>query len=422
MINELLDSVHARLQAMDVHDVRKICRRFGIVLHSNNQKKDELIEGLMKIATGGAVPPKRSNKGAKPKSLEYDTALADDIEICRSAALGEQIPQKKEEVIHVSHVKNIDDGFFDGEHICVDGFSGTILPDEALWGHCELRVGDHLKLGVVKGGDCYEIIKINGEPPKKFRKSFTDLSRVYPDTKIELSGSVERDVVNIVCPLAMGQRVMICGGMNTGKSSLLRSILYNIDKSFVKIFLLLYGAQEDIADCKRNFDGELYSTAFEKPLAEHVTAVRLVGEYALRLVELGKDVILAVDGLDNLLRSGSGVAIGEAKKLFSSACNIEGGGSVTVIAATEGGAADELTRFADNNISLSVELARKRVFPAIDVMSCFSDRAEKFTSADDLDLARRICRQASKCGDEYVIDLFRNCDGDKRALTKVLEG
>ena len=409
MIDEMINDVRGRLQLLDVHEVRKLCRHFGIPLKSANQKKGELIDELLKIAEGGELP-QRSNKGAKPKSSEYNEVLAEEIEGCRAVALGMAMaPKAEEQTFGVERGVIKKEGFFDGNGVLLDGFSAAATPVPLLKMRYDIRVGDIVELGVEKGGEAFEILKINGESPVRNRKAFADFVRVYPDTRLKLNGDLTCRVVNIFSPLALGQRVFIVGGQNTGKSSVLKSLLTGMT-GVEKITLLVGAAPEEVTDFKRSGAGEVYFTTFEMPLEAHITAVSLVSEHLRRLAEAGKNAVLAVDGLEALTRLQTQTALDEIKKLLFTACNDENGGSVTVICTAESTVASVCFRFVDNCIALSDGLAARRIFPAIDMGNCYSDRKERFLTDSELDTEQKLCKIVAEKGVEAALELIKSAE------------
>lgn len=421
MNNELINCVRERLLLLDVHEVRKLCRHFDITLRSSNQKKGELIEELVKIAAGGELP-QRSNKGAKPKSSGYNEVLAEEIEACRAVSLGKALQVKEQdEDFGVERGAIKKEGFYDGDGVRIGGFSALPTPVNLLTMRYDLRVGDLVELAAEKDGDAFEILKINGESPVKFRKNFADFVRVYPDTRVKLEGDLICRVANIFSPLALGQRAFIVGGQNTGKSAALKSLLTGISGEATKIVLLVGAAPEQVTEFKRSGAGAVYFTTFEMPFEAHLAAVRLVSEHARRLAELGKDVIFAVDGLETLTRTQSPAVTDEIKRLLFTACNDENGGSVTVICTTETGATGGVLRLVDNCLTLSEELAARRVYPAISLKDCYSDRKERFLSERELIAERELGKIAAEKGDEAALEIIKAAKSEDELIDGLLK-
>jgi transcription termination factor Rho len=279
-----------------------------------------------------------------------------------------------------------------------------------------LREGDHV-IGYakrIKEGDrsmaLTQIERINGRAPEeiKTRAQFEDLIPFYPTRKFNLELPNENDmsmrIVDLFIPVGMGQRGLIVSPPRAGKTVLLQKIANSILKNHrdeVKLIVLLIDERpEEVTDFKRNVDAdEVISSTFDMPADRHTKVAEIVLERAKRLVELGENVIILLDSLTRLARAYNVVtphsgrtlsggidstALVKPKKFFGAARNIEGGGSLTIIATAliETGSRmdevifEEFKGTGNMELVLDRKLADRRIFPAIDLNKSGTRREE----------------------------------------------
>ncbi len=270
---------------------------------------------------------------------------------------------------------------------------------------CSLRKGDTVS-GEIKSprsGERYFALKtidlINGEEPKvaKTKVLFDNLTPLYPDSglKMEVEGSKDiiGRVIDIVSPIGGGQRGLLVAPPRTGKTMMMQSIAHSIEANHtgvVLMVLLIDERPEEVTDMKRSVKGEVISSTFDEPAQRHVQVAEMVIEKAKRLVEHGRDVVILLDSITRLARAynivvpssgkilSGGVdsnALHRPKRFFGAARNIEGGGSLTIIATAlvdTGSKMDEVIfeefkGTGNMEIKLDRKLVDKRVFPAIDI-------------------------------------------------------
>ncbi|MEO0198390.1 MAG: transcription termination factor Rho [candidate division WOR-3 bacterium] len=279
-----------------------------------------------------------------------------------------------------------------------------------------LREGDHVTgfAKKVKEGDksmaLTEIDKINGKSPEeiKNRPQFEDLTPFYPTRKFNLEIPNENDmslrIVDLFVPIGMGQRGLIVSPPRAGKTILLQKIANAILKNHrdeVRLIVLLIDERpEEVTDFKRNVPAdEIISSTFDMPAERHTKVSEIVLERAKRLVELGENVVILLDSLTRLARAYNVVtphsgrtlsggidstALVKPKKFFGAARNIEGGGSLTVIATAliETGSRmdevifEEFKGTGNMELVLDRKLADRRIFPAIDLNKSGTRREE----------------------------------------------
>lgn len=287
-----------------------------------------------------------------------------------------------------------------------------------------LREGDHI-VGYakkLKEGDksmaLTQIERINGRLPDelKSRPQFEELVPFYPTRKFKLEIPNENDIsmriVDLFVPIGMGQRGLIVSPPRAGKTVLLQKIANSILKNHrdeVKLIVLLIDERpEEVTDFKRNVDAdEIISSTFDMPAERHTKVAEIVLERAKRLVELGENVVILLDSLTRLARAYNVVtphsgrtlsggidstALVKPKKFFGAARNIEGGGSLTIIATAliETGSKmdevifEEFKGTGNMELVLDRRLADRRIFPAIDLNKSGTRREELLLDSEVL--------------------------------------
>ncbi len=289
-----------------------------------------------------------------------------------------------------------------------------------------LKVGDTVEgvLRAPKSNEKYfaldEIKTINFEDPKKskHRVHFDDLTPLYPQEKFNLDME-QKDtkhpdfttrIIDLVSPQGKGQRSLIVAPPKTGKTVMLQNIAHAITANHPEVYLivlLIDERPEEVTDMKRSIQGEVISSTFDEPASRHVQVVEMVIEKAKRLVEYKHDVVILLDSITRLGRAYNAVvpssgkvltggvdanALQRPKRVLGAARNIEGGGSLTIIATAlvdTGSRMDEVIfeefkGTGNSEIVLDRKLSDKRTFPAIDVTKSGTRKEELLVSSDIL--------------------------------------
>ncbi|MBI1885491.1 MAG: transcription termination factor Rho [Chloroflexi bacterium] len=283
-----------------------------------------------------------------------------------------------------------------------------------------LRTGDYV-MGQVrppKDSEKYygllRVEAVNGLDPEpaKMRSVFEHLTPIFPNQLIDLeagASNMSTRLVNLVAPIGRGQRGLIVSPPKAGKTVLLKNIANAIARRYedIHIMVLLIGERpEEVTDWRRSVqEAEVVAATFDDPVEEQTRVAELAVERAKRLVEVGRHVVVLLDGITRLTRaynlalppSGrtlSGgidpVALHPSKRLFGAARNMEEGGSLTIIATClvdTGSRMDEVIfeefkGTGNMELWLDRRLAEKRVFPAIDIMRS-STRREDLLLGDE---------------------------------------
>ncbi|EAR00043.1 transcription termination factor Rho [Maribacter sp. HTCC2170] len=274
-----------------------------------------------------------------------------------------------------------------------------------------LKTGDTV-LGNVrppKEGEKYfpliKVNKINGIDPQvvRDRVSFEHLTPLFPDEKFNLSerqASISTRIIDLFSPIGKGQRGMIVSQPKTGKTMLLKDVANAIAANHPEVYLivlLIDERPEEVTDMQRNVQGEVVASTFDKEATEHVRVANIVLEKAKRLVECGHDVVILLDSITRLARAYNTVqpasgkvlsggvdanALHKPKRFFGAARNIEGGGSLSIIATalTDTGSKmdevifEEFKGTGNMELQLDRKISNRRIFPAIDLTSSSTRR------------------------------------------------
>ena len=268
------------------------------------------------------------------------------------------------------------------------------------------------------------IVKVDSINSKPFeenqtRPEFADFTPVYPTERIRLeteSGQLGARVIDLFAPIGKGQRGLIVGQHEAGKSTALRQIAQAVAQNQPDAHLMLVLVDErpeEVTELTRTVNGEVIASTFDRPAEDHATIVELAIERAKRLVELGHDVIVLIDSLTSLARAynlaapaatrvpaGSldAAAVFPVKRLLSAARNIENGGSLTVIATVsaqpesqlDAALLGELEGVANMQLRLSGDAADRRVFPAVDLVRSSTRNEALLTSEAEAKLMSQL--------------------------------
>lgn len=247
---------------------------------------------------------------------------------------------------------------------------------------------------------------INGKSPLEVRNrvAFEHLTPLFPDEKFNLccgtKDSLSRRVVDIFAPIGKGQRALIVAQPKTGKTMLMKEIANAIAENHPDTYLMMLlidERPEEVTDMKRTVNAEVIASTFDAPASNHVKIAGIVLEKAKRMVECGHDVVIFLDSITRLARAynteapasgkilSGGVdanSLQRPKRFFGAARNIEGGGSLTIIATAlidTGSRMDEVIfeefkGTGNMELQLDRQLANKRIFPAVNVMASSTRR------------------------------------------------
>jgi transcription termination factor Rho len=269
---------------------------------------------------------------------------------------------------------------------------------------------------------------VNGAHPRhsRSRPSFTDLLPTHPNERLRLETEAHElttRVVDLVMPIGKGQRALIVAPPKAGKTTVLRSIAHGLAKNHPEchLMLVLVGERpEEVTDLARAVPAEVVAATFDHPPRDHTALAELAVERAKRLVELGRDVVVLLDSATRLgraynLAAPGGVDAGSLtgpKRFLGAARNIEGGGSLTIIATAlvDTGSAGDALLFEEYKGTGNAELrldrkaAARRVFPAVDVTQSGTRRDDLLLTPREATATRLLRRVLA--GKEDAVDVL----------------
>jgi len=351
----------------------------------------------------------------KNKPISELTAMAKELNIDNASGM-----RKQELIFAILQAQASKNGMIVGEGVLEtlpDGFGFLRAPDyNYLPGPDDiyvspsqirrfgLRTGDTVSGQVrpPKENERYfallKVETINFETPEAARDKilFDNLTPLYPDKKFNLeytATNYSTRIVDLLCPIGMGQRCLIVSPPRAGKTMLLQDIANAVSANHPQVdlmVLLIDERPEEVTDMERNVKGEVVSSTFDEPAQRHVQVAEMVIEKAKRLTEHKHDVVILLDSITRLARAYNTVvppsgkilsggvdsnALHKPKRFFGAARNIEGGGSLTIVATAlidTGSRMDEVIfeefkGTGNSEIHLDRKLMEKRIFPCLDI-------------------------------------------------------
>jgi len=329
-----------------------------------------------------------------------------------------------------------------------------------------LRKGDHVS-GTCrpaqrneKNPGMIDIRTINGVDADKVkaRPKFEDLTPLFPDEKLELSTAMDPTnmtarIIDLISPIGKGQRGVIVSPPKAGKTSVMKTIATSIEKNYpeVKLIVLLIDERpEEVTDMRRTVKGEVVSSTFDRPSEEHTQVAEMVIEKAKRMVEMGEDVVVILDGITRLSRAynlaapttgrvmSGGIDAGALyppKKFFGAARNIEEGGSLTILATAlvetnsrmDDAIFEEFKGTGNMELRLDRKLAERRIYPAIDVDASSTRHEELLFNRQQLQMVWKLRRVLSGLaadgnaapGLELLIDRLKTFKNNDEFLAEI---
>lgn len=297
---------------------------------------------------------------------------------------------------------------------------------------------------------------VNGVDPEqaKNRVEFEALTPVSPTDRLRLetgTDAVVGRVIDLVTPVGKGQRGLVLAPSDAGKTATVQAIANAITANNPECHLmvvLIDERPEEVTDFQRAVKGEVVASTFDRPATDHTTLAELAIERAKRLVELGHDVVVLIDGLTrlgrayNLTAPASGrvlpggvdaAALYPPKKLFGAARNIDNGGSLTILATAlvDGSKMDEavleeLTGTDNLRLHLSRELADRGLVPAVDVHASGTRREDQLLTKEELTvlgaLRSELAGKDSVAALEQLLGMVRNSQTNYELLVKLQRG
>ena len=416
-------------------DLRLLAKDKGIK-NVTKLKKQELIEELTKIESSNEekLEETKEVKEIKTEEKEFVATTVDGLKLNTSSdTVGEGILEILPDGF----------GFLRGKNYLSTPNDIYVSPTQIK--RFKLDNGDKIR-GITRKPQAGErfpaliyIGEINGRSPEDFisRKKFDDLKPIYPNEKIKLETDKEEyatRIMDLLCPIGKGQRGLIVAPPKVGKTTIIKKIANAITKNNPEvelIVLLIDERPEEVTDMEESIKGEVIYSTFDELPEHHVKVAEMVIERAKRLVEAKKDVVILLDSITRLARAynltinASGrtlsggldpAALHYPKKFLGAARNIEGGGSLTILASAlvdTGSKMDEvifeeLKGTGNMEVVLDRSLSERRIFPAISLTKSGTRREDLLLSKDELDVVYQLRKSLLSMKQVEVIDELIN--------------
>ncbi|HIY43320.1 MAG TPA: transcription termination factor Rho [Candidatus Nocardiopsis merdipullorum] len=323
-----------------------------------------------------------------------------------------------------------------------------------------LRKGDHI-IGAVrqpregerreKFNALVRLDSVNGmsTDQAKKRQEFSKLVPLYPQERLRLETEpnvLTTRIIDLVAPIGKGQRGLIVSPPKAGKTMVMQAIANAITENNPECYLMVILVDErpeEVTDMQRTVKGEVIHSTFDRPAEDHTVVADLAIERAKRLVEMGMDVVVLLDSITrlgrayNLAAPASGrimsggvdsTALYPPKRFFGAARNIEGGGSLTILATAlveTGSRADEVIfeefkGTGNMELKLNRSLADKRIFPAVDVDASSTRKEEILMSGEELNIVWKLRRVLHALDTQQAIELLLDKMKDSKSNAEFL--
>ena len=282
-----------------------------------------------------------------------------------------------------------------------------------------------------------QVDTVNGQTPDeaKNRPEFGKLTPLYPNQRLRLETEqkiLTTRVIDLIMPIGKGQRALIVSPPKAGKTTILQNIANAIATNNPECYMMVVLVDErpeEVTDMQRSVRGEVIASTFDRPPSDHTTVAELAIERAKRLVEQGQDVVVLLDSITRLGRAynnsspasgrilSGGVdsnALYPPKRFLGAARNIEGGGSLTIIATAmvETGSAGDTVIFEEfkgtgnAELKLDRKISERRVFPAVDVNPSGTRKDDLLLAPEEARIMHKLRRILSALDPQAAIDLL----------------
>ena len=424
-----------------------------------------------------AEPARQDRKGMKSKRRKLSFGPGQDVKQVATTEgdnpEGEQQVEEQPVEIEIEGVLSIGNPDSNKNDFCgfvhrknyLPGDEDAYVPGQLIK-RMGLRRGDFIKgymlpkRGKEKYAPLRRVVEVNGIEVKednnyeniRRRPKFENLTAIYPDHRLTLETEKEdisTRIIDLFSPIGKGQRGMIVSPPKAGKTILLQKVANSItanNPNCVLIVLLIDERPEEVTDMQRNIKGEVVYSTFDKRPENHVRVTELVLERAMRLVEIGKDVVILLDSMTRLARAynltinptgrtlSGGLDPGSLygpKRFFGAARNIEDGGSLTILATAliETGSRmdevifEEFKGTGNMEVTLDRKLADRRIFPAIAVDKSGTRREDLLLEPEELDavwlIRRRIAEADTATATNAVISFMEKTSNNRSFIYSV---
>lgn len=457
---------------MTLVDLKNKAKELGIK-NISKMKKNEIIDELVKVTPNtieknGVILTEKIAPKAK-EQVNVNNSSSNSHETREGYSMTDEEKEEKKERLKVminesgssKGVLEVQENNNFGFLRCNNYLTGEndIYVSPSQIRRFNLRTGDEVqgKVREAKDGEKFKALlfveKVNGDNPEKAigRKSFETLTPIYPNERLHLETSNEKDLssrlMDIICPIGKGQRGIIVAPPKAGKTTLLKKVAQNITKNHpdVKLIVLLIDERpEEVTDMKRSINGDVIYSTFDEEPQNHAKVAQMVLERAKRMVEQGKDVVILLDSITRLSRAynltitptgrtlSGGLDPGALimpKKFFGAARNIEEGGSLTILATAlvETGSRmddmifEEFKGTGNMEVHLDRRLQERRIFPAIDIYKSGTRKEDLLLSEEEKEVAFAIRKVMYRDGNienitENLINMLSKTKNNKEFI------
>jgi transcription termination factor Rho len=433
----------------------------------NNQNNQGNRQGTQDNRQGGGddAGNRRNNRRRRGRDRPGDGAERD-----LQGAGGNQEQQYQGELLPVKGLLDLrDEGY--GFLRC-DGYlpsSKDVYVSISQARRFALRKGDYLEGACRPAGNTEKfpallrIDTVSGLDPEEARNRprFEDLTPLFPDERLDLEAPGDKEnlttrIVDLLSPVGKGQRGLIVSPPKAGKTTVMKHIAHSIEANNPEVHLMVLLVDErpeEVTDMRRSVKGEVVASTFDRPSDEHTAVAELAIERAKRLVEMGQDVVIMLDGITRLARAynlaqpatgrimSGGVdsgALYPPKRFFGAARNIEEGGSLTILATAlvETGSKmdevifEEFKGTGNMELRLDRRLAERRIYPAIDVNASSTRHEELLFDRSQLQQVWKLRRVlnalandgSAAAGLELLLDKIRTTNSNDEFLAEIAKG
>lgn len=426
-----------QIVSMKLSELKELAKSLGM-RDAYKYKKDELLIKLNDYYNNSTVKDSiQNNDVIETNEFKKTTERAKNLEVFESEPeeqdvetnvtrlpdkIVDEIEQSGEDAVKVMGILETHPdgyGFLRTNNYLTSDEDVYISPSQIRRFH--MKTGDKIT-GITrppKQGEKFKALlyvkQVNDENPElsRNRKDFDSLIPIYPNERIKLeSKGIDKTMrlIDLVAPIGKGQRGMIVAPPKAGKTTILKNLANSIAANYPEIeiiMLLIDERPEEVTDMKRNVKGDVVYSTFDELPKNHIKVAEMVLERAKRLVEHGKDVVILLDSITRLSRAynltitptgrtlSGGLdpgALYGPKRFFGAARNIEGGGSLTILASAliETGSRmddmifEEFKGTGNMEVHLDRKLSEKRIFPAIDINKSGTRREDLLLNTDEL--------------------------------------
>lgn len=443
-------------------DLREIAKALG-VKSVTTYRKSELIDAILEKVDENNSKSKLEENSGDEKVSKIETGRSESVSNdTRTTDHSQKTPMDlvdKDNRLEVEGILEVVEGYgFLRRNNYLSGEDDVYVAASQIK-KFNLKTGDLVR-GVTKQareGERFNALLfikgVNGEEPEKakLRPNFDSLVPIYPENRYNLElpgGDISSRIIDLICPLGKGQRGLIVAPPKTGKTTLLKGIANSISTNYPDtemIVLLIDERPEEVTDMQRSVKGDIVYSTFDELPNQHAKVSEMVLERGKRLVEQGKDVVILLDSITRLARAynvtipatgrtlSGGLdpgALHKPKRFFGAARNIEGGGSLTILATAlvETGSRmddvifEEFKGTGNMEIHLDRSLSEKRIFPAIDIFKSGTRKEELLLSKKELESTWRLRRALDDRkleATEEILKLFRTSENNNDLIEKV---